>query len=221
MEELQNLINYKFNNVNLLQLALTHKSFNTNHNERLEFLGDSILGLIIAKYLFNTFTDISEGKLTRIKSSLVRGETLSEIATEIKLGSFLKLGTGEKKSGGRNNKSTLENSLEALFGAIFLDSDFTTTEKVVLKLYNTRLTKIDLSISLKDNKSKLQEFLQKQGKNLPVYKLITTKGKDHNATFVVKASLLDDKISTTASAKSIKIAQQNCAKVLLERLIND
>lgn len=220
MEELQHLINYRFNNLALLEQALTHKSLSANNNERLEFLGDSVLGIVIANYLFNNFPQLHEGKLTRLKSTLVRGQTLSEIATELQLGALLKLGTGERKSGGRNNKSTLEDAVEALFGAIFLDSNYQEVEEVILRIYHSRLQHLDVNISFKDNKSKLQELLQKQGIGLPSYTLVEQIGKEHNATFVVEATIKEYQLRTTQRGKSIKKAQQLCAKILLQKLEN-
>ena len=218
MEQLQKTINYKFNNTKLLQRALTHKSFSTENNERLEFLGDSILGAIIAGYLFKKFQGVNEGKLTRMLSSLVKGEALTEIALDINLDKFLKLGRGETKKDNIKNKSTLANGVEALFGAIFIDSDFQTCEKIVLAIYQPRLQTLDPKINFKDNKSNLQELLQQKKLNLPRYNLVKTIGKEHNAIFIVEAELIDYKIKVTSKGKSIKIAEQNCAKMLLERI---
>ena len=218
MEKLQQKINYKFKDIKLLKLALTHRSYSNNNNERLEFLGDSILGAIIAIELFKLFPTADEGELTRLKSYLVRGLTLAEIGKELQLSKTLKLGSGELKNGGLHRESILEDCVEAILGAIYLDSDFTTTQKITLAIYKARLSTINLETSIKDSKTMLQEFLQGQKKALPTYELLSTIGKDHNAIFKVRCKIKDYNISTTAEAKSIKRAQHSCAKILLSQL---
>ena len=218
MQKLEQKIFYTFNNIKLLKQALTHRSYTNNNNERLEFLGDSILGMIISAELFSKFPKEDEGKLTRMKSSLVRGLTLSEMAKEIDLSKYLILGIGERKIGGSLRNSILEDSMEAIFGAIYLDSGFEDAKKTILNLYKSRLSSMSPDIILKDDKSILQEYLQKYKKQLPSYELISSTGKDHNAVFEVKCTLLDYGISITQKAKSIKRAEHSCAKVLFPQI---
>ncbi len=218
MHQLQQKIQYQFNNADLLKQALTHKSAHKNNNERLEFLGDSVLGFIIAKQLYSQFPNINEGQLTRLRSRLVRGETLCEIAKELAISPFLNLGKGMLKTGGASQCSVLEDAFEAIIGAIFLDSDFNTTQQIVLALYQSRLNTLSANI-IKDPKTQLQEYLQEQKSPLPIYTLINTKGKDHCAVFTVSCTLENPKLSTTQQANSIKYAQQACAKIIYQKLL--
>ncbi len=218
MQKLQQKINYQFKDAGLLKLALTHRSIGSRNNERLEFLGDSVLGVVISRELYQRFEGIDEGKLSRLRSSLVRGKTLAELGKSLELSSCLILGSGELKSGGFRRESIQADCVEAIFGAILLDSDFDTTSRVILDLYQTLLADINLKDSLKDPKTQLQEHLQKYRSALPQYELIATKGKDHNAIFTVSCVLQDPKIQTTQNAKSIKRAEQVCAQILLDKL---
>ncbi len=217
MNKLEKKITYKFTNIELLKQALTHKSNNIDNNERLEFLGDSVLNLVIAKYVYNKFTSINEGQLTRLRSSLVKGETLCIIANELNLGDVLILGKGELKTGGASRCSILEDALEALFGAILLDSNFEVTEKVILYVYENRLKNINPNV-VKDYKTKLQEYLQKYKLSLPKYSLISTVGDDNNALHTVLCQLDMPKIKIQKTANSIKYAEQDCAKSLLQTI---
>lgn len=218
MQKLQQKLGYQFKNITLLQTALTHRSYNSSNNERLEFLGDSILGCVIASVLFSKFPKTNEGKLTRMKSNLVRGITLAEIGKELELSNYLILSSSEKKSGGLHRASILEDGVEAIFGAIYLDSDFTQVEKIILNLYSSRLQEINPHIIVKDAKTILQEYLQSIKKQLPIYELVKSVGKDHNAVFTVKCTLPDYRMSATKEARSIKHAQHACAKVLLPQI---
>ncbi len=219
MRKLQQKINYQFKDTSLLNVALTHRSANKDHNERLEFLGDSILGAVIATKLFNLFHDIDEGILSRIKANLVCGTTLLSIAIKLEISKYLILGVGEAKSGGYKRDSILEDALEALIGAVFIDGGFASAQQVILKIYQHKLVDIDVYMDFKDDKTKLQEYLQKYQKSLPIYKLIATSGKDHNAIFTVMGSVVDYQISVEKSANSIKKAQHKCAKILLTKLL--
>jgi len=218
MEKLQKNIGYKFNNINLLKQALTHRSVSKQNNERLEFLGDSVLGSIISQELYQRFPLIDEGQLSRVRSHLVRGQTLAKLATTIQLSEQLILGQGELKSGGFRRESIQADAFEAILGAIFLDSDYLTVNRVTLKLYEELLDQTNPAASLKDFKTQLQENLQKRGSDLPQYDLIKTNGKDHDAIFIVRCSLNNENIQVEKSAKSIKRAEQACAETLLEKL---
>lgn len=218
MEQLQQKLGYTFKKPLLLRQALTHKSANKNNNERLEFLGDSVLSSVIAKYLYAKFWLISEGVLTRLRSDLVRGQTLCQIGKELSLDKRLFLGKGMLKSGGTSQCSVLEDAVEAVFGAIWLDSDYQTIESVILKIYQSRLAVLSETV-VKDPKTQLQEYLQEHKKSLPVYELTNTTGKDHCAIFTVTCALVELKISTVEQAGSIKNAQQACAKTLLDKIL--
>ena len=218
MEKLQKNIDYHFSDVALLKQALTHRSVNKNNNERLEFLGDSILGCVISHELYHRFPLVDEGQLSRLRSSLVRGQTLAKLAKSINLSETLLLGQGELKSGGFRRESIQADTLEAILGAIFLDSDYVTVSAVILKLYDELLSDASPDDSLKDFKTQLQELLQKKGHSLPIYELIKTKGQDHNAVFYVSCHIKEFNLSVEENAKSIKRAEQACAELILESL---
>ena len=218
MDKLQKNISYQFNNVELLKQALTHRSVSKKNNERLEFLGDSILGCIISRELYQRFPLIDEGQLSRLRSHLVRGQTLAKLAKTINLSETLVLGQGELKSGGFRRESIQADAFEAILGAIFLDSDYLTVSGVVLKLYEDLLNDASPEDSLKDFKTQLQELLQKKGYSLPQYEVIKTKGQDHDAIFYVRCIVSEYDLEVEREAKSIKRAEQACAESLLERL---
>ncbi len=215
MEKLQKNIDYKFKNISLLKKALTHRSVGKQNNERLEFLGDSVLGSIISRELYQRFPSIDEGQLSRLRSHMVRGQTLAKLAKQINLSEQLILGQGELKSGGFRRESIQADAFEAVLGAIFLDSDYLTVNRVVLKLFKELLDQANPEEPHKDFKTQLQEALQKRGSDLPQYDLIETSGKDHNAVFSVQCSLANENIQVEKSAKSIKRAEQACAEALL------
>lgn len=218
MENLQQIIGYQFNDPSLLKLALTHRSAGKRNNERLEFLGDSVLGAVISYELYQKFPHIDEGKLSRLRSHLVRGQTLATFGNQLDLSKHLILGAGELRSGGHKRGSIHADCLEAIFGAVFLDSDYNTAKGVILNLFQDLLDKIDPKASLKDAKTQLQEYLQKRGHALPQYELVKTLGKDHNAVFFVNCQLPDQSLQVEQSAKSIKRAEQSCAQILLDKL---
>ena len=218
MEKLQKNIDYHFSDAALLKQALTHRSVNKNNNERLEFLGDSILGCVISHELYHRFPLVDEGQLSRLRSSLVRGQTLAKLAKTLNLSETLVLGQGELKSGGFRRESIQADAFEAILGAIFLDSDYVTVSAVILKLYDELLSDASPDDSLKDFKTQLQELLQKKGHSLPIYELIKTKGQDHNAVFYVSCHIKEFNLSVEENAKSIKRAEQACAESILESL---
>ena len=218
MEKLQKNIDYHFSDVALLKQALTHRSVNKNNNERLEFLGDSILGCVISHELYHRFPLVDEGQLSRLRSSLVRGQTLAKLAKTLNLSETLVLGQGELKSGGFRRESIQADAFEAILGAIFLDSDYVTVSAVILKLYDELLSDASPDDSLKDFKTQLQELLQKKGHSLPIYELIKTKGQDHNAVFYVSCHIKEFNLSVEENAKSIKRAEQACAESILGSL---
>ncbi|OGS94823.1 MAG: ribonuclease III, partial [Gallionellales bacterium RBG_16_56_9] len=182
-------LGHVFTQPQLLQRALTHRSYAPEHNERLEFLGDSILGCVIAKHLYSSYPQLSEGELSRLRSNLVREETLATLAQQINLGSQLRLGEGERKSGGSRRPSILADAMEALFGAILLDAGFAAAEQAVLNLFVPYLEKVDAQTLGKDAKTLLQEYLQGKRIPLPTYSVIATQGEAHAQSFQVECSI--------------------------------
>lgn len=223
-ERLLARLGYQYQNSQLFQKALTHRSAKNAHNERMEFLGDSILGAIISEALFDKFPTADEGQLSRLRSSLVRGKTLAVIAKEIELGDCLYLGEGEMKSGGHRRESILADAFEALLGSIYLDSNFEQTKKVTLSLYQERLKNLTLQSVEKDPKTRLQEFLQSKKYELPIYDLVEAKGEAHEQTFTVTCSVTisnkdkKQKLQAKASSNSRRSAEQKAAHDILEQL---
>ena len=222
IQHLEQTIGYSFQNIALLEQALTHRSFGPHHNERLEFLGDSILGMIIAKELFAQFPDSPEGDLTRMRSVLVRETTLAELAREFKIGDCLLLGPGELKSGGSRRDSLLADAVESIIGAIFLDSNehFEIVRQLVLTWFHERLLAINPSVSQKDPESALQEYLQSQHKELPVYRIENIIGTDNNQVFEVSVVVQDIKQVFHGRGSSRRRAEQKAASIVLDYLRN-
>jgi ribonuclease III len=215
---LQTRIGYNFTQPELLQQALTHRSFSGNNNERLEFLGDSVLNFIIAHQLFNLFSDLPEGDLSRLRAKLVKEASLAEIATSLHLGDALKLGEGELKSAGWRRPSILADALEAIVGAVYLDGGFSAAEQVVALLYRETLTTIDPKAIDKDAKSQLQEYLQSKKMDLPEYQVVTIEGEAHAQTFTVQCFIQKLKLTTTGIGTSRRVAEQQAAKLAMEKI---
>ncbi len=211
-------LDYEFNDISLLKLALTHRSKGSKNYERLEFLGDSILGFVIAESLYEKYPKESEGKLSRMRSSLVRQETLADVAKNLKLSDYLILGEGELKSGGFNRASILSDVVESLIGAIYLDADFSQANKFIQRYFKDKLTGLSVDGNYKDAKSQLQEFMQKMGLDLPQYQIIETSGEQHNQEFTVECSLPSRDETAIASANSRRMAEQKSAAIVLEKL---
>jgi ribonuclease III len=218
LEKLQKHIGYVFNQATLLQKALTHRSFSGVNNERLEFLGDSVLNFIIAHQLFNRFPKLAEGDLSRLRAQLVKEASLAEIAFELNLGDILKLGEGELKSAGWRRPSILADALEAIIGAVYLDGGFAAAEVVVLKLYTEKLSTIDPKIIDKDPKSQLQEYLQGRKFDLPDYNVVSIEGEAHAQTFKVECIIKKLNISTQGEGSSRRIAEQQAAQLAMEKI---
>ncbi len=221
VQQLQTIINYQFKDELLLQTAVTHRSFSKNkNNERLEFLGDSVLGLVISGYLFNRLEKAAEGELSRVRASLVKEDALATVARDINLGDFLLLGSGELKSGGYRRASILSDALEAIFGAIYLDAGFGQCEKTILFLYEDYLVTLPSSVDLKDPKTSLQEYLQSRKIDLPVYQVTKTEGKSHDQIFTIECSVKDLNITATGTGSSRKKAEQMAASSALKQANN-
>ena len=218
-EKLCTLTGYQFRQAGLLEQALTHRSYSRQlNNERLEFLGDSILNLIISNHIYQRFGAADEGDLSRIRASLVKEETLAEVARQIDLGDYIHLGGGELKSGGFRRASILGDALEALIGAIYLDSDYARTETAVLHLYRERLENIDADANLRDPKTRLQEYLQANKNNLPSYQVEQTTGKAHDQVFTVSCKLIDLDMQSNGTGSSRKKAEQLAAQKILDSI---
>ncbi len=218
--KLSKKLGYQFKEPALLKQALTHRSAKGVHNERLEFLGDSILNFVIAQVLYEMFPKSSEGELTRMRSSLVKGVTLAEIARGFHLGEHLILGPGELKSGGFRRDSILEDAIEAIVGAIFLDADINTVQKVVLNWFAQRLASIKPGQEQKDPKSLLQEYLQGRKIALPQYDVIQITGQSHQQEFTVRCSSEKLNVEVITKGTSRRKAEQEAAQQLLEKIKN-
>ena len=211
-------LDYQFKQSELLQRALSHRSVGSDNNERLEFLGDSILSYVISVELFKRFPKIDEGGLSRLRASLVKGDTLAVVARELSLGDYLRLGPGELKSGGFRRSSILADALEALLGAIYIDSDIDTVQRVILHLFNERLTAVNPDTSLKDPKTRLQEYLQSRQLPLPSYEVTNITGKAHAQTFSVSCRIEGLNKEVVADGSSRRKAEQTAAQLILEKL---
>ena len=215
---LQNRLGHNFRNTALLQQALTHRSHSKLNNERLEFVGDSVLNCIIAFMLFDRYKAIDEGNLSRVRANLVKQQSLYEIAETLNLSQFLKLGDGERKSGGARRPSILADTLEAIFGAIFLDAGFNTARDVIYALYIPFIKNIGSKTLDKDAKTLLQEFLQARKIPLPKYSVIATHGVAHNQKFEVECLVSKLDISVFGSGISRSTGEQEAAKLALEEV---
>jgi len=211
-------LGHRFAQPQLLQRALTHRSYSAAHNERLEFLGDSVLNCAIAKYLYDTYPDLPEGDLSRLRSNLVNQQTLAILAQQLNLGEQLLLGEGERKSAGFRRPSILADALEALFGAVWLDADFAAAEQVVLGLYVPFIARTDLQTLGKDAKTLLQECLQGRKLALPQYNVIEIKGEAHAQTFVVSCAVAQLGLTTQGEGASRRIAEQIAAERAYQRI---
>jgi ribonuclease-3 len=201
--------------------ALTHRSASKHHNERLEFLGDAILGMVIAKALYLRFPKQPEGKLTRMRSSLVKGDTLAEVAREFELGELLLLGPGELKSGGFRRDSILADAVESIIGAIYLEAGMAKCEALILDWFACRLKALDPEAVSKDDKTRLQEYLQSNKHPLPLYEVTEIKGKSHDQTFYVECNVEGLNKAVVGKGNSRRRAEQKAAKQAFEKLIND
>ena len=215
-DRLEHAIGYRFARRELLAQALTHRSYGTPHNERLEFLGDSVLNCSMAALLYGSFPTLKEGELSRLRASLVKQDTLADVAMSMKLGGYIKFGEGEVKSGGDRRPSTLADALEAVFGAIYLDGGFDAAAKVIEVLYQPQLQRIDPTVAGKDAKTELQEFLQGRRLDLPRYELRATRGEAHAQQFDVDCLIPDLDVSSSGSGPSRRIAEQEAARRALE-----
>ena len=216
LSKLTGQLGYSFSDENLLEQALTHRSVGSVNNERMEFLGDGILNFVIAEALYRQFPSHSEGDLSRLRSHLVNGETLADIARELKLGDYLRLGAGELKSGGFRRASILADVVEGILGAVYCDSGFDECSQLIHRLYLTKLKNIPDAQSLKDAKTRLQELLQSRKISIPIYKVIKVSGKSHDQTFEVECVIESMKITSRGEGHSRRKAEQCSAEVAIK-----
>jgi len=215
---LQNTLGYRFSDESLLEQALTHRSCGSGNNERLEFLGDSIINHIIAESLYRRFEGASEGELSRMRAALVRGDTLAELAREFELGDYIRLGPGEMKSGGRRRNSILADALEAVAGAILLDAGQQAVHERVLAWFHDRLEQVSPKHASRDAKTRLQEYLQGRGMSLPEYNLVEISGENHRQEFTVQCEIVEKAIKLEGVGSSRRKAEQAAADAALEAL---
>jgi ribonuclease-3 len=218
---LQQELNYFFQNESLLTQALTHRSFHEINNERLEFLGDSIVNFVIAEALFIKSPKATEGELSRWRATLINRETLTQLAKRFKLNQYFILGPGELKTGGADRASILSCGMEAVIGAMYLDRGFEPTRKVIYEWYENLLNDLSTTITHKDPKTLLQEFLQQSQKKLPLYRVETIQGEAHKQTFIVSCTIGELKQSTKGKGSTRRGAEQEAATIMLEKLKND
>lgn len=220
LRRLEKRIGYQFSNFSLLKQALTHRSALGAHNERLEFLGDSILSFVISTDLYKRFPKVDEGDLSRMRATLVCGKMLSEVGREFVLSDCLILGPGELKSGGFRRDSIIADGVEAIIGAVFLDADINTVNKLVLSWFDSRLNTIEPGISQKDPKTRLQEHLQSRKQSLPLYEVLDVKGEAHNQQFTMSCKI-DGVKPVQGKGTSRRKAEQIAAQMMLTVLLGD
>ncbi|MEY8205235.1 MAG: ribonuclease III [Bermanella sp.] len=216
--KLSQRIGYVFQDESLIQLALTHRSKGNTNNERLEFLGDSIVNFTIAEALYRKFPQAKEGKLSRLRADMVRGTTLAEIARGFDLGEFLLLGSGELKSGGYNRESILADLVEAIIGAIYLDAGMDAVQACILSWYQSRLDHLSEDTVVKDAKTRLQEHLQKSQSRLPKYDVVEISGQAHEQNFKVSCRVEKLPEVTVGTGTSRRFAEQSAAEKALKAL---
>ncbi|MBK1653348.1 ribonuclease III [Allochromatium vinosum] len=211
-------LGHRFNREELLIQSLTHRSAGASNNERLEFLGDALIGFVIAEALWERFPNANEGTLSRMRASLVKRESLARLARDLKLGDALRLGAGELRTGGHARDSILADALEAVLGAVYLDAGFERARTVVLQLFAARLEQTDAERAGKDPKTRLQEWLQSYKRPLPEYLVLSIDGDQHDQTFIVSCQLQDTDVTTRGTGTSRRRAEQAAAESMLERI---
>jgi len=212
---LEQALDYRFTDATLLSQALTHRSHSSHHNERLEFLGDSVLNFVVAALLFQRFPRIDEGDLSRLRANLVKQSSLADIAGKLSLSQYLRLGEGELKSGGFRRPSILADAFEAVLGAVFLDGGFDAAQKVIARQYEPILLHVDPKTLGKDPKTLLQELLQARKLDLPAYTVVATHGAAHNQLFEVECQIPKLEIKVSAPGASRRAAEQSAAELAI------
>lgn len=218
LHDLQKKLGYQFKNPGLLQQALTHRSHGSTHNERLEYLGDAVLDLAVAHMLYEALAQNPEGDLSRVRSALVKQSTLHQLALDLHLPKMIRLGSGESRSGGRNRPSILADTLEAIIGAIYLDSGFNEASALVHRLFGKIEIDAFMLEASKDSKTTLQEWLQGKRLPLPKYSILTIKGAAHQQVFEVQCHVESLNLSTRGEGNSRRVAEQAAAANFLKEL---
>jgi len=218
LSRLSRALGHEFRSVELLESALTHRSVGSKNNERLEFAGDAVLGLVVAEAVHERRPQAPEGELTRLRAALVKKTTLAEIATTLQIGDYLRLGAGERKSGGFRRASILADALEALFGAVYLDAGYADARACILRLLEPRLDRLPEAGDVKDSKSRLQELLQARGMERPTYAIERIDGEAHRQLFTVRAEVAQMGLTERGEGSSRQDAEQESARRLLERI---
>jgi ribonuclease-3 len=218
---LEKTLHYQFRDVGLFVQALTHRSATGPNNERLEFLGDAVLDFVISDALFKLCPDADEGDLSKLRASLVKDTSLAEIAVDLGLGEHLILGSGERKTGGHRRESILADALEAMFGAVYLDSGFDAAKDLVDRVFEQRLDVLPDAEDLRDPKTRLQEWLQARKLSLPTYDLVSVTGRDHRQKFVVSCTVNELSQTTEGESTSRRKAEQHAASSMLEILAGE
>jgi ribonuclease-3 len=216
LKQLEQRLGYVFEHPSLLEQALTHRSHGAVHNERLEFLGDAVLNCTIAQLLYQKYARLNEGDLSRLRANLVKQQSLAEIAERLELSAFLRLGEGERKSGGFRRPSILADTLEAMLGAVMVDCGFEAAREVITRMFEPILKSVDPKTLGKDSKTLLQEFLQGKRLPLPIYAVVETRGAAHNQEFEVECAVPKLEITVRGSGRSRRAAEQAAAKLALE-----
>ena len=219
LDKLQQVLNYQFKDITYLQQALTHRSIGVVNNERLEFLGDSVLNFCVARRLYSQLPGAAEGDLSRIRASLVNKDALARIAKQIELADFIRLGRGEKQSGGQRRASILSDAMEAIFGAVLLDGGFDAVRELIQRLYQYHYDNLPDPEALKDPKTRLQEHLQARGLGLPHYQVTRESGKDHAKQFEVSC-MAGEFSPVVAGGSSRRKAEQAAASKMLDQIVD-
>lgn len=217
-EALERRLEHSFTHPDLIVQALTHRSHAANHNERLEFLGDSVLNLAVSQMLFKALANLPEGDLSRVRANLVKQDTLHKLALDLGLSGLIKLGEGELKSGGQKRPSILADALEAVIGAVFVDAGYAVAEALVFRLFDQVSINPAMSAAAKDPKTELQEWLQARRLKLPIYKVAGTTGAAHQQTFDVECEVVELNISQRGIGESKRAGEQAAAKAMLDWL---
>ena len=218
LQALQDRLQHHFSNPNLLGQALTHRSFSADHNERLEFLGDSVLSLAISSLLYQRLSELPEGDLSRIRANLVKQDTLHQLSAELGLPEVVRLGEGEVRSGGNKRPSILADALEAVIGAVYLDAGFLAAESLVHRLFHAVEINPQMQASAKDAKTELQEWLQGRKMKLPLYRVVGTMGVAHKQTFDVECEIIEINLTERGIGGSRRAGEQAAAAAMLQTL---
>ena len=217
-EALERRLEHSFTHPELIVQALTHRSHGANHNERLEFLGDSVLNLAVSQMLFKALANLPEGDLSRVRANLVKQDTLHKLALDLGLSGLIKLGEGELKSGGQKRPSILADALEAVIGAVFVDAGYAPAEALVFRLFDQVSVNPAMSAAAKDPKTELQEWLQARRLKLPIYRVAGTTGAAHQQTFDVECEVVELNVSQRGIGESKRAGEQAAAKAMLDWL---